>query len=334
MAVRFNPPPGWQVPPGFRPDAGWVPDPAWPPAPQGWEYWVDDAARPARPETPAEATTVMAPVPAAVAYAPAAATTVAGMPPLPPSSTATYGAPVATLSAPPPPPPPAAIPAAAPQTHLDPEEDHGAVATVSAALRTVGDRIRTSSGRRAARRAADDAADASAARTRPGPRAKAKRGGPLIAGVAVACLALGCILGVSVSMMRNSDAAQALVDADRIEAAAEQAQADVDRARKELSTQRDDLQKREEALKEREKAADAAETDLASQKKAFEDQQAQDEADQQQQQQQQQQQDSAWFYWDCNAARQAGAAPIQNGQPAYRGALDPNGNGIACEEGE
>ncbi len=153
----------------------------------------------------------------------------------------------------------------------------------------------------------------------------------LVTGVAVACLALGCILGVTVSMMRSSDAAQALVDADRKEAAAAQAMDEVNQARQDISTQKDDLQKREAALKEREQAAEAKETELASQKKAFEDQQAQE---QQQAEQQQQQQDQAWFYWDCNAARQAGAAPIQNGQPAYRGALDPNGNGIACEDGE
>ncbi|HWV77666.1 MAG TPA: excalibur calcium-binding domain-containing protein, partial [Isoptericola sp.] len=159
-----------------------------------------------------------------------------------------------------------------------------------------------------------------------------RRGGPLIAGVAVACLALGCILGVSISMMRSSDAAQALVDADRKEAAAAQAMDEVNQARQDISTQKDDLQKREAALKEREKAAEAQEAEFANQKKAFEDQQAQEQ--QQAEQQQQQQQDQAWFYWDCDAARQAGAAPIQNGQPAYRGALDPNGNGVACEDGE
>ena len=45
MAYRFNPPPGWPQPPeGWRPPEGWQPDPSWPAAPQGWEYWVDDAA--------------------------------------------------------------------------------------------------------------------------------------------------------------------------------------------------------------------------------------------------------------------------------------------------
>ena len=44
MAQRFNAPPGWQVPEGFAPPTGWQPDPSWPPAPDGWNFWVDDAA--------------------------------------------------------------------------------------------------------------------------------------------------------------------------------------------------------------------------------------------------------------------------------------------------
>ncbi|MFD6527675.1 excalibur calcium-binding domain-containing protein, partial [Isoptericola sp. NPDC060185] len=181
-----------------------------------------------------------------------------------------------------------------------------------------------------ARRAAEEAAAAAAPRPR-----SARKGRPpsmLVAGVAVACLALGCILGVTVSMMRSSDAAQALVDAKSTMAEAEQIRADAQASQESLAAQKAEVQKREDALKEREKAAEKQETELASQQKAFQDQQAQQE--QQQQEQEQQNQDSAWFYWDCNAARQAGAAPIQNGQPAYRGALDPNGNGIACEDGE
>jgi cell wall-associated NlpC family hydrolase len=37
------------------------------------------------------------------------------------------------------------------------------------------------------------------------------------------------------------------------------------------------------------------------------------------------------YYATCDDARGAGAAPIQQGEPGYRSALDPNGNGIACE---
>ncbi|WP_156252290.1 hypothetical protein [Pseudactinotalea terrae] len=47
MAQRFNAPPGWNVPPDFVPTSDWQPDPSWPPAPEGWNYWVDDAAQPA-----------------------------------------------------------------------------------------------------------------------------------------------------------------------------------------------------------------------------------------------------------------------------------------------
>lgn len=42
--VRFNPPPGWTVPAGFDPRRGHLADPAWPAAPEGWAFWVPDAA--------------------------------------------------------------------------------------------------------------------------------------------------------------------------------------------------------------------------------------------------------------------------------------------------
>jgi hypothetical protein len=37
-------------------------------------------------------------------------------------------------------------------------------------------------------------------------------------------------------------------------------------------------------------------------------------------------------YQNCEEARAASAAPIQEGEPGYRSALDRNGDGIACEE--
>lgn len=37
------------------------------------------------------------------------------------------------------------------------------------------------------------------------------------------------------------------------------------------------------------------------------------------------------FYANCAAARGAGAAPIDKGEPGYRKALDRNGDGVACE---
>lgn len=37
------------------------------------------------------------------------------------------------------------------------------------------------------------------------------------------------------------------------------------------------------------------------------------------------------FYRNCTAARRAGAAPIRQGEPGYRLALDADADGIACE---
>jgi len=39
----------------------------------------------------------------------------------------------------------------------------------------------------------------------------------------------------------------------------------------------------------------------------------------------------ATFYPNCAAARAAGAAPIDRGEPGYRSDLDRGGDGIACE---
>jgi hypothetical protein len=37
------------------------------------------------------------------------------------------------------------------------------------------------------------------------------------------------------------------------------------------------------------------------------------------------------YYPNCAAARAAGVAPIQRGQPGYRDELDADGDGVACE---
>ena len=37
------------------------------------------------------------------------------------------------------------------------------------------------------------------------------------------------------------------------------------------------------------------------------------------------------YYADCDAVRAAGVAPLRSDQPGYRGALDGNMNGVACE---
>jgi hypothetical protein len=40
---------------------------------------------------------------------------------------------------------------------------------------------------------------------------------------------------------------------------------------------------------------------------------------------------SAVYYKNCAAARAAGAAPIQKGEPGYRSALDGDDDGTACD---
>lgn len=40
---------------------------------------------------------------------------------------------------------------------------------------------------------------------------------------------------------------------------------------------------------------------------------------------------STAYYKNCTAARAAGAAPIQKGEPGYRSALDRDGDGTACD---
>ncbi|WP_414710993.1 excalibur calcium-binding domain-containing protein [Pseudonocardia sp.] len=40
----------------------------------------------------------------------------------------------------------------------------------------------------------------------------------------------------------------------------------------------------------------------------------------------------AVYYKNCTAARAAGAAPIQRGEPGYRPALDRDNDGTACEQ--
>jgi hypothetical protein len=37
------------------------------------------------------------------------------------------------------------------------------------------------------------------------------------------------------------------------------------------------------------------------------------------------------YYFNCDAARSAGAAPIRSGEPGYRDELDGDGDGVACE---
>lgn len=41
---------------------------------------------------------------------------------------------------------------------------------------------------------------------------------------------------------------------------------------------------------------------------------------------------SSVYYKDCDAAREAGAAPLRKGDPGYRSELDRNNDGVACSE--
>ena len=41
--------------------------------------------------------------------------------------------------------------------------------------------------------------------------------------------------------------------------------------------------------------------------------------------------DSTVYYANCTAAMAAGAAPLHQGQPGYRSAMDRDGDGVACE---
>lgn len=43
------------------------------------------------------------------------------------------------------------------------------------------------------------------------------------------------------------------------------------------------------------------------------------------------QQHNSVYYKNCQAARNAGAAPLYRGDPGYRSGLDADGDGIACE---
>lgn len=62
-AVRFNPPPGWDVPVGFDPRRGHLPDPTWAPPPPDWEFWVPDSGAGRYPVTLPSATLPPGPAP-------------------------------------------------------------------------------------------------------------------------------------------------------------------------------------------------------------------------------------------------------------------------------
>ena len=86
------------------------------------------------------------------------------------------------------------------------------------------------------------------------------------------------------------------------------------RATSAQQSQQNDTQTSEEQAQQQQAAEDAAAA-----------------AAQAQQQAQQQSSGSDVYYQNCTAAREAGAAPIYQGQPGYRAALDRDKDGVACE---
>jgi multidrug efflux pump subunit AcrA (membrane-fusion protein) len=162
-------------------------------------------------------------------------------------------------------------------------------------------------------------------------------GAGLMVAVAVAGLALGVIIGVVVTAGQQADANQAITDAQNIRAQMEEQNAAIEEDRAQIKQQRDEVATREQELGRREAQLKERETALEQQEQQLQQQQ------QQQQQQEQQDDDGNWnggnpggavFYWNCDAVRAAGAAPLANGQPGYMPHLDGNGNGVACEDGE
>lgn len=162
-------------------------------------------------------------------------------------------------------------------------------------------------------------------------------GAGLMIAIAVAGLALGVIVGVVVTAGQQADANQAITDAQNIQAQLDEKNADIEAQRTQIKKQRDEVAEREQALGERE-------AQLKEREKALE-QQEQQQQEQQQQEEQQQNNDNGpgngngdnpgtVFYWNCDAVRAAGAAPLSDGQPGYLPHLDRNGNGVACEDGE
>ncbi|WP_146197405.1 excalibur calcium-binding domain-containing protein [Promicromonospora sp. AC04] len=175
-----------------------------------------------------------------------------------------------------------------------------------------------------------------AAGPRPGAPARQGSRAPgagLMIAIAVAGLALGVIVGVVITAGQQADANQAITDAQNIQSQIDEQRAEIEADRAQIDKQRDEVAKREQALADREAQVQEQETALEQQQ------------EQQEQEQQEEQEDDGngngnggnpgtVFYWNCDAVRAAGAAPLPNTEPGYLPHLDGNGNGIACEDGE
>ncbi|MFC6508927.1 excalibur calcium-binding domain-containing protein [Promicromonospora citrea] len=172
---------------------------------------------------------------------------------------------------------------------------------------------------------------------RPGGRSGSRGPGVgLMAAIGVAALALGVIIGVVVTAGQQADANQAIADARTAQAGIDEQLADVEAQQSRVDTQRDEVAAREQALGEREAKLEEREKALKQQEEQL--------AQQQQEQEREREDDDRGngggngpgtvFYWNCDAVRAAGAAPLAAGQPGYLPHLDRNGNGMACEDGE
>ncbi|WP_285100487.1 excalibur calcium-binding domain-containing protein [Promicromonospora sp. MEB111] len=179
----------------------------------------------------------------------------------------------------------------------------------------------------------------------PGPMGAGRRpGGPsrqsgsrppgagLMVAIGIAGLALGVIIGVVVTAGQQADANQAISDAQNIRSQMDEARAEIEADQAQVDKRRDEVAEREKALGDREAQVKEQEAALKQQ---------QEQQQQQQEQQEQEQEENGngngngtVFYWNCDAVRAAGAAPLPNTAPGYLPHLDRNGNGIACEDGE
>ncbi|MGO1319560.1 MAG: excalibur calcium-binding domain-containing protein [Galactobacter sp.] len=86
----------------------------------------------------------------------------------------------------------------------------------------------------------------------------------------------------------------------------------------------------------KDKAAKQAAADKAARERAAQEQAAKEAAErkaeaERQATQQQQQQNTDVYYKNCTAVREAGAAPIHQGEPGYARHLDRDGDGVGCE---
>ena len=172
----------------------------------------------------------------------------------------------------------------------------------------------------------------------PRPGAPGRRGGSRRPGVGltiatgVACLALGVIIGVMLTAGQQAEAAQAISDAQNIQSQIDGERADIESERSRVEGLRDEVAGREKALSDREAQVQEQEDALKQQRQEQEEEEQEDE-----------ERNAGYgngrnpgtvFYWNCDAVRAAGAAPLSSSQPGYLSHLDRNGNGVACEGGE